>query len=303
MARRATDDRERQFTLVLSIGFFILACATPALKMRSYSEYPLPGVDQPQIYTSIGLRWLVVGWTLLSVPLLAWLANVTLALGWLAILKRWWLAALALAIASLFLAADLLRFIPGGTGPLGIYRQSYYFIDRPLIGCICWLASMATLAIGAAFSWRRSFSLRKAIAFGAMLILLVGGAFGWYRSLRPFDRWIAQTNEIMLQRRVDVDQPIGGTEEETLAFLRDLGIADENLRLIIFLGRLERINGWFPQPQHPFASRSYPLRIEVECIFTDARRLRECRVYGSSYGDPDTPQNPSYVVQRPDSRP
>lgn len=152
MARRPAGDYERELTLTLSIGLFAFACLTPALELRSTPAHPPTGAEQPHTEAVFGIFLLLIGW---AVPYLAWFANLTLALGWVALIKRRLRGATFLALLSLLLAADLIRLAIYGTPPIGIYRTSIVHLERLFPGGYLWLASMASLAIGSALAWHQ----------------------------------------------------------------------------------------------------------------------------------------------------
>jgi hypothetical protein len=91
-----------------------------------------------------------------------------------------------------------------------------------------------------------------------------------------------------MQARAQREQPVGGGEAETVAFLRALGFADQNIRIqrgsatSAFPGRLVTIEGWIPQPQG-FYTLS---QIRAFCKFADDQRLQECYI---TYGSPLKP--------------
>jgi hypothetical protein len=153
MARRPAGDYERELTITLSIGLYIFACLTPALETRSVATSPPPGVAQGGVEANFGILFLLLGWAIVPYTF-AWFANITLAMGWVALIKRRWTGAVTLSIFSLLLAIDLIR-IADGTPPRGIYRSSITFIERPFPGCYLWLGSMVTLAIGSALALRQ----------------------------------------------------------------------------------------------------------------------------------------------------
>jgi hypothetical protein len=161
MANRDETRRARWSVVLLSLTLFIAACVTPALELRNVLASARPGDTGQPNEVAFGIRLLMAGWLVLGLPILAWLANVTLLLGWFAVAMRWWRSAIFLALLSFVFAADLFRIVPEGTPPLGPINPRYYFIERPLIGCYLWLASMAVVGVGAGICWRRQWRAAK----------------------------------------------------------------------------------------------------------------------------------------------
>lgn len=153
MKRHPQDDRERQFTLVLSIGCYIYACATPAMN----TVISKPGVSDQSSMT-FGIVFLLIGWVGTTIPVVAWWANIMLFCGWYALIRRRWAGAFVLGVLSLFLAADTFRLLTNPLPTIG-FRSS---VDSQATsatqlypGGYLWFGSMAILVIGAALGWRR----------------------------------------------------------------------------------------------------------------------------------------------------
>jgi hypothetical protein len=146
-----TVERTGRVVACLSFVLFAVACALPALEVRYVPRHGLPPV---YVVSERGIILLIDG--LLGPLYGVWigLANLTLALAWMALLyRRWWLA-LVLAVLSVLTAGDLVRLSRGSVelpSPLRGGTQAY--LERPLIGCYVWLGSMVVAGGGALYCW------------------------------------------------------------------------------------------------------------------------------------------------------
>lgn len=141
----------RNAVICLSIALFVLACALPALQVRVVPNYfNLPAsVEQKR-----GLFLLITGLFALLSGVWAGLGNLALACCWVALLRRRWRVALVFALLALLAAGDLLR-VGGRSVRYGVMLRGSVdnVIERPLIGCYLWLASMTVAGGGALLCW------------------------------------------------------------------------------------------------------------------------------------------------------
>ena len=72
---------------------------------------------------------------------------------------------------------------------------------------------------------------RLAVILTTLGVLLLGCAFGGYRYLDSRSRWAPWVDIEALRARAAQEQPVGGGEGETVAFLRSLGFEDRNIRI------------------------------------------------------------------------
>lgn len=130
-------------------------------------------------------------------------------------------------------------------------------------------------------------------------VLLLGCAFGGYRYREYRERQPARVDIAALQARAAREQPIGGGEAETVAFLRSLGFPDQHIRIQHFAasdpraGRLFYILGWIPQ-REGFYSLT---QIQAFCKFDESSRLTECPIVHGTSLKPNT--SPSIVETTP----
>lgn len=130
-------------------------------------------------------------------------------------------------------------------------------------------------------------------------MLLLGCAFGGYGYREYRSRQYARVDIAALQARAAREQPIGGGEAETVAFLRSLGFPDQHIRIQRFsatdlrAGRLFVILGWIPQPEG-FYRRT---QILAYCAFDDAGQLAECSILRGTPQSPNT--SPSIAETTP----
>lgn len=128
--------------LYLSLAFFVIALATPAIETESIDRQTL-GLGN----WSFGASLLVVGWLGILCGQFGWFANVPLAIGWLTLAGNFRVpAAICGALALLLSLLTLQLFhspIPGGYSVNGsLLRQlgpGFYF----------WHSSMLLVLIGA----------------------------------------------------------------------------------------------------------------------------------------------------------
>lgn len=120
--------------------------------------------------------------------------------------------------------------------------------------------------------------------------LLLGCGFGGYRLREYRNRQPARVDIVTLQARAAREQPIGGGEAETVAFLRSLGFEDQHIRIQRYApddpraGRLARILGWIPQPKGIYKLT----QIRAYCDFDDGAHLTECSILYGTELDPNT---------------
>ena len=134
----------------LSLALFAQACVLPALALWYDPGYEMGPIGPAYLVRQPGWVFLLGGALAMVGGAWAWLANVALAVGWAALLlRRWWLA-LGAAVCALLAAGDLVRIGWVGfrygvplRGPVDVT------IERPLVGCYLWLASMVIVAGGA----------------------------------------------------------------------------------------------------------------------------------------------------------
>jgi hypothetical protein len=141
-------------------------------------------------------------------------------------------------------------------------------------------------------AWKRRRRL-LVLTLGVLGVLLLGCAFGGYRYLDTRNRQPARIDIAALQARAAREQPIGGGEAETVAFLRSLGFPDQHIRIQHFAapdpraGRLARIEGWIPQ-QEVFYNLT---QIRAYCKFDESSRLLECPITRGGPLRPNTSPN------------
>jgi hypothetical protein len=130
---------------------------------------------------------------------------------------------------------------------------------------------------------------------GAQKMLLGMAVFGvlafacWMPLARFSSSRNAGTPEVelsALQARAAQEQPVGGTEAETLAFLRSLGFKNQDIRIKRHAdtGKLAEINGQLPPPER---ARS-PERILAHCSFDQFARLQKCYIWYHRFMSPNT---------------
>ena len=137
-------DWARWGTVVLSLALYALACATPALQFRS-EPAGAPISLEPQI----GLSAAFGGFLGVFGLQFAWFANPILFCTLFCLALRRWRAALGLALLTTLVAANVL-LLPGQSIP-NIEGTEFYrvMLERPLIGCYLWVASILVTPIGA----------------------------------------------------------------------------------------------------------------------------------------------------------
>ena len=133
---------------------------------------------------------------------------------------------------------------------------------------------------------------RRLVLILAILgVLLLGCSVSVYRYLDSYDFWLPTVDAHALQARAQRDQPVGGGEAETVAFLRSLGF--ENHHILIESGeRTYTIEGWIPQPRCCLQ----PRQIRAYCKFDDRGGLEVCTISGR--GSPLEPRPPGSIVER-----
>ncbi|HZU15624.1 MAG TPA: hypothetical protein VFD01_03320 [Candidatus Dormibacteraeota bacterium] len=130
--------------IALSLLLFLTACATPALEMRVE-----PSAGRLDAWP--GWFLCLFGWLGILVLQFGWYANLFLPPALLLLGLRLWVAALVVSGIGLLLAGDtfLLAITPLPNGDDVGHRL---YLNRPLIGCDLWLASMAVVAAAAVVS-------------------------------------------------------------------------------------------------------------------------------------------------------
>jgi hypothetical protein len=127
--------------------------------------------------------------------------------------------------------------------------------------------------------------LDRWVTRGAQQMLLGMAVFG----LLAFACWLPLYFTRSSYQRVDLpkfqerawkEQPVGGGETETVAFLRSLGFEDQNIRIRryraddVFAGRLVTILAWIPQGR----GNIRPATITAFCKFANDERLSGCDI-------------------------
>ena len=140
-SRPARPERWRWAVIALSLLLFLTACATPALEMRVE-----PSAERFDLWP--GWFLCLFGWLGILVLQFGWYANLFLPPALLFLGLRLWVAALVVSGLGLLLAGDtfLLAIMPL---PNGDDVDQHLYLNRPLIGCDLWVASMAVVAIAA----------------------------------------------------------------------------------------------------------------------------------------------------------
>lgn len=144
---------------------------------------------------------------------------------------------------------------------------------------------------------------RLVLTLGILGVLLLGCASGGYRYLDARNRQPARVDIAALQARAAREQPIGGGEAETVAFLRGLGFPDQHIRIQRYAapdpwaGRIARIEGWIPQPEGFYRLT----QIRAHCDFDNATRLTGCSIVHGTALKPNT--SPSIVETTPVAAP
>jgi hypothetical protein len=124
-----------------------------------------------------------------------------------------------------------------------------------------------------------------------LVLLTLGCSFAGYRYLDSIDWFVPRVDARELQARAEREQPVGGGEAETVAFLRSLGFEDRHilLRRVSVPGyspnRLSSIEGWIPQPRCCLQ----PRQIRASCWFDGSQRLKHCTITGR--GSPLVPSD------------
>ena len=123
---------------------------------------------------------------------------------------------------------------------------------------------------------------RRALIGGAVLLVVFAScSFGTYRTVARLNARepYRQVDLPALRAQVAREQPVGGTPDETVAFLRRVGFEDRYIRIRRYSaltsspGQVVRVEGWIPQPRVLF--RGYA-RIRVSCRFSYDQRLEGC---------------------------
>jgi hypothetical protein len=132
--------------------------------------------------------------------------------------------------------------------------------------------------------------LDRWVTKGAQKMLLGMAVFGllvfvcwlpWYILVGPQEPY-PDVDTAKLNERVRREQPVGGTADETIAFLRSLDIEDRHIRIRLYAAsspgasRVTHIEGWYPQPRAFFWGYE---RIVVSCDFTNSQRVEWCSTY------------------------
>jgi hypothetical protein len=135
---------------------------------------------------------------------------------------------------------------------------------------------------------------QKVLAGMAVLSFLA--LLSWFplsRYLDSINWWAPPADVTRLQARAQREQPVGGTLDETVAFLRTLGFEERYIRIRRypathpFSGRLARIEAWIPQ-RYGFYG---PSQILAYCKFAAAERLEECAITRGGPLEPDASGN------------
>lgn len=129
--------------LGLSIFFFAVACATPALKFTPNQS------DDGLMY---GLWVLAIGWMGILVDQYGWLANLLLGLSYLLLIFRLWLPALIVNLFTLFVAAQTLTLF-GQELPADESNVNKMTLEYLGVGFYFWLLSILTVGVGAIVLW------------------------------------------------------------------------------------------------------------------------------------------------------
>jgi hypothetical protein len=138
--------RDRLVVLFISMGLFLIACASPALAFKRTSS-------DMEVWP--GFQVLMMGWLGLLFKQIAWYANPVMVLSLIFLLCRRWLAATVIALAALALAANTLVLfsteLPADEANVNKLRLEYL---GP--GFYSWVASIVAIIIGAIILRRRN---------------------------------------------------------------------------------------------------------------------------------------------------
>ncbi len=140
---------------------------------------------------------------------------------------------------------------------------------------------------------RHSRTRLLAVTLAVLGLLASGCTLGGYRYLDSINWFVPRVDARALQARAQREQPIGGGEAETVAFLRSLDFEDRNIRVKRYAatdlraGRLASIEAWIPQRQGFYL----PSQVRAYCKFTAADRLEECSITLGGPLKPETSGN------------
>jgi len=141
-----SNGRGHWYWLLVSVGFFAVACAAPALEFER--------VRDAHRAWQWGVGLAIIGWIAILVGQFGWFANLPLLIGWLMVaVRRTRAAAFCGAIA--FLLALLTLQLMFKSFAAGDDHTSVSTVSRLGPGFFLWLGSMLVLPIGAVFLERR----------------------------------------------------------------------------------------------------------------------------------------------------
>jgi hypothetical protein len=136
--------KPRLICLALSLMFFWISLLTPAIEIIYHQ-----GHRRGEVYWVYGIYLLLEGWlAIIFMRQFAWLANVTLAMGWVTLACNWRIAAGILAGLSILLSFHTLEMyripIPGADSPM-----NSQLLNRLGLGFFLWNLSMVLVILGA----------------------------------------------------------------------------------------------------------------------------------------------------------